>query len=358
MSQAHIASSGPRRRGLVALLAALAVLTLARGATSQPLFDSDELLELRLTAPLGELAAAKEDEERGYRAGQLSYAAADGAPVMLDVDVRVRGNFRRRECRYPPLRIRFDKRQAAGTLFAGQRRLKLVSPCHRGARFEQYVIEEYLLYRTFALLGEHAFRARPLRVRFVDENGRGRTSFAFFIEDEKRMAQRYDLAVVDEEKVSYDRLQPDALTTFGLFQYLISSHDWSVVAGPPGSRCCHNARLLSSADGPDGGELIPVPYDFDFAGLINAPYTEPPPSLPITSVRQRFYRGRCVESEVWSATVARFQARRADIYALFAGFEPLSAKRKKRVKRYIDQFYDVLDDPQQTRRRLLDKCVD
>ena len=59
-----------------------------------------------------------------------------------------------------------------------------------------------------------------------------------------------------------------------MFEYMIGNLDWSMRAGPPGERCCHNARLLAGAS--PAGNLVPVPYDFDFSGLVNPPYAVPP----------------------------------------------------------------------------------
>ena len=329
----------------------------AQAAGAQPLFDSHDILAVTLSGPLNDIAASRKKDDQPYLPATLSYVAADGTAVALDLEMRARGNFRRRTCRFPPLRLRFDKASTAATVFHGQRRLKLVGPCKPSAKFEQFVVEEYLVYRAYALLSEHAFRVRPLQVRFVDSAGRARerSSFAFLIEDEKRMAKRYGLDVVTDETVSYAELDPDALAVFGLFQYLIGGHDWSVVAGPPGTRCCHNARVLRRAG--DSGTAIPVPYDFDFAGIINPPYASPPDTLPINSVRQRLYRGRCADDAVWAAAAERFRARRAQIEALYRNFEPLSARRLKQSLAYLGDFYAVLDDPQERQRKLLDKCV-
>ena len=39
--------------------------------------------------------------------------------------------------------------------------------------------------------------------------------------------------------------------------------------GPQGDECCHNGRLMTDRA---GGPLTTVPYDFDFSGLVDAPY--------------------------------------------------------------------------------------
>ena len=39
---------------------------------------------------------------------------------------------------------------------------------------------------------------------------------------------------------------------------------------------------------------ITVPYDFDHAGIVNAPYAQPAEELQMSSIRQRRYRGYCM----------------------------------------------------------------
>jgi hypothetical protein len=48
----------------------------------------------------------------------------------------------------------------------------------------------------------------------------------------------------------------------------------------------HNVDLVELAD----GSLVPIPFDFDYAGIINTPYAIPSPSMPIKSVEDRFSR--------------------------------------------------------------------
>ena len=71
---------------------------------------------------------------------------------------------------------------------------------------------------------------------------------------------------------------------------MISNLDWAMTAGPAGADCCHNARLMG-VEGTTGAStgLIPVPYDFDYAGLVNAPYAVPPEGIRVANVKVRRY---------------------------------------------------------------------
>ena len=86
-------------------------------------------------------------------------------------------------------------------------------------------------------------------------------------------------------------------------------------AGPVGDECCHNARLI----GPLApGQTVPIPYDFDFSGLVSAPYAGPPPELDIADIRQRLYRGYCIHNADALAAARQFSrtSRRSSAYSV------------------------------------------
>jgi hypothetical protein len=55
-----------------------------------------------------------------------------------------------------------------------------------------------------------------------------------------------------------------------MFQYMIGNTDWYV-------NTRHNIDIYQKKD----GALIPVAFDFDFAGVINMPYAMPSREIPI-----------------------------------------------------------------------------
>ena len=79
-----------------------------------------------------------------------------------------------------------------------------------------------------------------------------------------------------------------------------------------------------------GALLTPVPYDFDYSGLVDAPYAVPPEGIPVENVRQRNYRGYCAHMAQARAIAAQLSPRRAEFSALFAtipGLEPRDQAR-------------------------------
>jgi hypothetical protein len=101
--------------------------------------------------------------------------------------------------------------------------------------------------------------------------------------------------------------------------YMIGNTEYSVMRSEPRKDCCHNVDLMA----PKGESVYtPVAYDFDFAGMVNAPYAEPNPRYRLPNVRVRLFKGR------------------------------------SSVRKYIDAFYDRIAEPADVEKWLVGKCYD
>jgi hypothetical protein len=116
---------------------------------------------------------------------------------------------------------------------------------------------------------------------------------------------------------------------------MIGNTDWSVWA-------LHKVVLLKE----DSMALpIVVPYDFDWCGMVNAPYAYPSEQLPIESVRDRLYRGFCRPDAELQPILDEFRQRREEIYQVCRDVPFLSKKELKKIIKYMDQFYKIIDNP-------------
>jgi hypothetical protein len=357
--EAHPSWIWLRRACWIEAVLLVVALATAEGSEAKPLFGQEEELSAVLEAPLSRAYGQKHSDEREYLPGRLTYTEPDGSTRSLEVSIRTRGKFRREQCRLPPLKLNFRKTQTTDTLFEGQDKLKLVSPCGSSREDQQRLYMEYLAYRSFQLLTEYSLRTRLLRLKYVDTDGRRKpwTHSVFLIEAESEAAERLGLEVVRVQAVlSRSQLDPERTELLDMVQYLIANTDYSVRAGPPGTNCCHNIEILGAKD--DGNRLVPIAYDFDFSGLVDAPYAAPNPSLSIRNVRQRLYRGRCESLDSLAATMGRFQEERNRLLKLYESFEHLSTARSKRARNFIEAFYDILDDPKRVERNIIRRCLE
>ncbi len=344
-------------RGLLALAAACAIAAPAQAPAqddaNHPLFRETALLELTLEAPL---RALRRDSRRSRpeHDGLVRYTDAGGAEIVLDVEVRVRGRSRLRECDFPPLRLDFRRGQLDGTVFEGQNRLKLVTLCKQRDAYEDYLHLEYDIYRLFNALTDKSFRVRRVDVDYISTDSRREERFAapaFLIEEDTEIAARHGLDVIEQAALGFDVLDAAHTALLSVFQYVIGNTDWSSLRGPDGENCCHNGDAIGTV----GGPVYVIPYDFDNAGLIATDYAEPSDILPIRNVRQRLYRGFCrLDSEV-GAAIEHLLERRPDLEAVIAGSEAAEPARAEALA-YLRESLDTLADPAERDSEIHGEC--
>ena len=327
--------------------------TVDEGKALDRLFQDSAPLPVTISGPLTTLV--RDRAKDNYLRAQFRFTDVDGAQKTLDLRMRTRGNFRHRECDYPPILLNFKKSQTRDTLLDGQNKLKLVIHCRKSERYEQTVLREYLAYRMLSALTDLSFRVRLLRVSYVNDerDGKGQQRYAFLIEHKRRFAERVGLTSLDIEKAFVTDLRPDLLNLTSIFHYMIGNTDFSPIAGPPGSTCCHNYVLFGNGD----GQIVPVAYDFDQSGFVGAPYARPNENFPIRSVRQRLYRGRCVNNRYLPDSLAKFRDAKDELYTLVREQEGLEDGARKALVRYMDDFYEIINNPREVERRLLDRCI-
>ena len=331
------------------------LMLFAAGAANgqQPLFESDETLALTIEAPMRTLIVKRRDKP-AFDA-LVSYVAESGESRSLPARISSRGNARLETCSFPPIRIEFDPADAGGTPFEGQRRLKMVTPCERRSKAQSWLYQEYGIYKAFNAITDRSFRVRRLQVTFRDnESARWERALpAFFIEDTDEMAGRLDMVSLRPPEIDTPQFDGESLTLGLLFQYLIGNTDFSVKRGPQGEGCCHNGRVIAAAGRQDG--YVIVPYDFDQAGVIDTEYALPDRRLGINSVTSRLYRGFCWQNDMLPGAITRFNEQRDAIEGAMVS-EELPGSRRKRVLRFIDRFYEIVNDPQELEERLIAKC--
>jgi len=320
------------------------------------LFSSEDTLAVSIAAPWRDVE--KNDDFQGAYPAQLSYVDASGNTVSLAATVERRGVKRQEICDFPPIRIRFDKEVVKGTTFRGQDSLKMVTHCDKASKYDQYYVLEMLAYRIYNLLTDYSFRVRPLEVAYVDSE-RGRTvdtRFAFLIEDDSDVAKRHDLKKLRIPQANPRKLEPGINSLMSLYQFMIGNVDWASLRGPDPEECCHNIKLIAPEPLTDSDWIIPLPYDFDSAGLVNAPYAAPPDGLPIKKVTQRLYRGLCMNNDTLEAARSQIVGQEAAIMALVEGDERLNSSSKGKASRFLGDFFEIAKDPKDFDKYVVSKC--
>ncbi len=332
-------------------------------SAADPLFDSIDPLQLRISAPLHAMARDRADDPE-ERTGVVTLLAGPGAgapdqaggETAFQIKIRPRGNSRRDRavCKFPPLRLNFRKGDVKGTVFAGQDKLKLVTHCRSGERHEPYPYKEYLVYRMLNQVTDAGFRVRPLTIRYHDSerDQDAGEHFGFFIESDDGLARRLGLEESKLPRIETAQLEPRHASLMDLFQYMIGNTDYSFIAGPAGESCCHNTVLMQN----DEGLMLPMPYDFDITGFVDPPYAVVDGQLPIRNVRTRLYRGLCRDDDTHQRAADHFRDRRDGILQPVRLETPLAERDRQKAVAFILSFYEILDDPRQLDRKVFDDC--
>lgn len=319
------------------------------GATPMPLFEADTPVEVTLSGPISSLV---EDDRRATRRFDLT-----SEETTRSVQAEAIGKSRRRVCSFPPLAIRFEDDPAPGTSgheFSGQQFLRLVTHCRPSHEARANVLEEYLAYRMLNLLTDFSYRARLLRVTYIDTE-RGRkpdTEYAFAVESEHDLAQRLGGELLAVDGLPKPRLNEEHAAIIYIFQYLIGNTDWSLVTAKGDKHCCHNGQLIGLDD-----EIYYIPYDFDLAGLVNPRYAKPDPSLRIRKVTTRLYRGYCGPPAALRTALAKVTSRRDAILELYRGAPVLSDKDRARGTRFLESFFRKAERPEKLLEMFERKCL-
>lgn len=330
---------------------AVALSTPAPAEQPKPLFAASDPIHIVIQAPIPALARKRSSD------AAIEGTLTDPGGQPLPISLTLRGITRRASdiCQFPPLKVEFSTPPGANSLFSGQKKLKLVTHCRNAPSFQQYVLLEYSAYRMYNLLTPYSFRVRLANIDYRDSNGAPIVSrIGYFLEDLGDVARRNGMQQTHApQKFDMTALSPPDAARYALFQHMIANHDWSMRAGPAGKDCCHNAELI----GPLAlGSVVPIPYDFDFSGYVNAPYATPPDVLGINNVRQRFYRGYCVHNNEVLAAARQMRELRPQMIAAVTSTPGLEPSTQGRAIAFLDGFFADISSDASVSERLLKRC--
>lgn len=322
--------------------------------TPQPLFDSNEVLTVTLELPFHTLSRDRRGEPE-YHDADLSYKSAKGESVLIPVNVRTRGKTRRDPtiCKFPPLRIRFGDKTTVGTLFENQKNMKLVTHCQDQEKYDHYVLKEYLAYRIYNLITDVSIRARLVRIVYVERGDEKATRFGILLENWQKVAARTGLSPLETTgNVDQSLLSAGDANLVSMFNYMISNDDWSILSPAPNDECCHNTRPLLTSE----GQVIPLPYDFDYSGLVNTSYAVA--KSRNSNVRLRRYAGLCstIDKGDLSTTASAFSEKQDEIYAVVRSLGTQVHWNTNSTVSYLKKFFNVINNPKQVEKKLVKRC--
>jgi len=268
---------------------------------------------------------------------EISYVDIHGLRVTRNIKVSPRGRSRRKVCDFPPLKIKFSKKElTASGLRTAHKSLKLVTHCNDAKGALQNVMEEYLAYKVYNELTNNSLKVQLVKINYEDIHSKEHFKrYAILIEDIDELAERLGGKEVEGFNKKMTEFDTPLMNTFAMFQFMIGNEDWRIAY-------MRNIKFIEK----EGQEkLMPVPYDFDASGLVAANYAIPDRDLKLKSVQQRAFMGAFKSKAERAATVALFNAKKADIYKVIEDFKPLNQIAKARTIAYFDAFYEIINTP-------------
>lgn len=313
--------------------------TAAKLFAQKTFFNEHGLLMLSFSS---DFHALKHKKVKGaFQPAVVSLPLANGQTVSQPIQIAARGEFRRQNCTMPSLMVNF-KSNGPGPL-SSLKKLKMVCTCNANAYSQELLLKEFLVYKIYNLLTDMSFKVRLAKVTYVDESKKEKANeqYAFFIEDVDALAKR-NHCLTYEKKITQSIITDRAQSTLmNIFEFMIGNLDWSI----PNR---HNIRLIQAKSDSLSAPFT-VPYDFDFCGLVDAPYAFPQEEFNVAKVTDRLYRGHAANEAEVSIATQLFLDKKDAIYGLINDFSLLSEGERKSMIKFLDGFYQTVNNKRDVR---------
>ncbi|NJB85207.1 hypothetical protein GGR26_000952 [Lewinella marina] len=258
-------------------------------------------------------------------------------PVALSINgntlpgkIRTRGHMRLEVCYYPSLKVKLDENILTDLGYSPLNELKIVIQCNSKSLGESYLRREKLMYDLHAIVSDFYHRTVPISLVTPESD----TIQGFLVESEQQLEARYGARIVDHDNVSTRSLDREAYLNMCLFNYFILNTDWSVYNR-------HNVECIL----PSGAtSYVPIPYDFDYSGLVGTHYAVPHESMDLLSVHHPKFLGRGITLEEISTVADNFLAHGPELRAAVEAYPELDRRRRKYILDRLDDFLEELAD--------------
>jgi hypothetical protein len=311
--------------------------------TEDKFFSNNETLEAKISFTPKTLKKSTVDTI--YFDTNFAYKIDDTFQEM-EIGLRARGNFRRNTCYFPPIKMKIKKIARKGTLFEGNKNLKLVLPCKLESDKNDNILKEYMAYKLYEQISPYHFNVRRVDIEFSEIRGKKEKVHqlkGFLIEDDKVIAKRFEGRVVDR---FIHPLAMDATVSVqnAIFNFMLGNTDISVAYQ-------HNAKLLYIDK-----KLIPLSYDFDMSGFVNPSYATVNETLGINSVRDRKYRGFKRDTSIMQETRELYVSKKDNLTSIVESHKSQfdSEKEYKETIGFLNEFYEIIEDDKSFQKEILD----
>ncbi len=254
----------------------------------------------------------------------------DATKRKWKVEIKTRGKFRRKNGFFPPIKIKFSKKELLAAGYKEHNGIRVTLPFYEGQQGNDLVVREYLAYRMFEHLSPVSIRARLVRLTLVDSHVESwrHEVYAIFLEDDDELCKRYSAYEEEIFGLHPDSLQSNQAALVSAFNYAIGNADWEVAG-------MRNVKLLRPNG---GGKIVLIPYDFDFSGVVNAPYSRPSHMSGLKTIKQRFLIADGIKTDQLRRAFQVIYKEKKALYRIIQN-PHLRASSQREIEEYLDGFF-------------------
>lgn len=306
----------------------------------------DSALDLYLTLDWKEME--KHKHEKAYMPAGIDLQSPHGDSLSMNAKVRTRGHMRLEICAVPPIKLKLDKKDLEKHSLSSLNEMDLVSHCHEGDQYDQYLLKEFLAYKLYELVSPYHFHVQLVRMHYESPEGEEthHTSYAFIVENAEELTSRLKAKLNKNPVVSPSAIDHETFLTVCLFQFMIGNTDWYIPTR-------HNLEFIGV---PPYKLLVAIPFDFDYAGLVDAEYAVPHETLNLSSVITRYYQGWCQSEEEVNKALLVFRDQKESILDMCDHIQGFNEKSVKQTREYLQNFFDIIENPKKLQSQIIKHC--
>jgi hypothetical protein len=263
----------------------------------------------------------------------ISFRDAQGNLQRWEADLSIRGKFRRVHCYVPPLKLDFKKSQLAEAGLNDYDDLDIVAHCLEDDMLaKELVIKEYLAYKLYNRITDYSYRVQLVRITYRNpESGKEAQQWGFLIEDTAQLSARIGAEKVERIGLPVEAFHQEYLKIIAVFQHMIGNADWDL-------KIARNVKFFQK-----DGKIIPIVYDFDFSGLVDAPYATFRPNDTLRFVFPNIYLGLPAAETNLKPTLQYFRSKRKSLLSIVRKLKILSSDHRKTAIGYLKAFFIYVD---------------
>lgn len=276
--------------------------------------------------------------EEEYQTARMITHVSDSLETRHQVRIRPRGKSRRKMCDLPPIKLNLKKADLINEDLRTLEKLKVVSPCRQGTNYQNILFKEYLVYKLLNVLTPNSFRVRliEMTLRNTGKKDWEKMNLGFVIEEGEGVGLRLGMEYQNSFSFFPHMINQDHYALVALFQFMIGNPDWSL-------KGAQNLKTFRQGN-EDPVNTFVIPYDFDVASIVEAPYATPP-AEGFSRVQDRRWLATCLELPKLKKTFDDMLAHREQLVATIDEFPYLPNSHKRRMIKYLDTFFDQLQEP-------------